>query len=213
MGECSYICSYGYLRLQKIDNNSAPENQMDRPHIRFDGPSLKRIKQEWNHAQNDALGYFLWLYSKLVHEKLLKPTQEDGEILTLFPLYFEAIQYWQDEDSGHWEEPPKIEASSIGAVIAGLKAMGSLFIEKSDFTTYLTTYKGKIVTLNLLDKLISNGETALNDILPWESVQPGKRRRYDSALLYDSTPLLWTQANLLVALKLMDKSLRDNNVS
>ena len=174
---------------QIIDNNSAPENQMDRPHIRFDGPSLKRIKQEWNHAQNDALGYFLWLYSKLVHEKLLKPTQEDGEILTLFPLYFEAIQYWQDEDSGHWEEPPKIEASSIGAVIAGLKAMGSLFIEKSDFTTYLTTYKGKIVTLNLLDKLISNGETALNDILPWESVQPGKRRRYDSALLFLIYPL------------------------
>ncbi len=53
---------------QIIENNSAPKNQKDRPHIRFNGQSLERIKQEWNHAQNDALGYFLWLYSKLVHD-------------------------------------------------------------------------------------------------------------------------------------------------
>ena len=120
---------------------------------------------------------------------MLEPTPKDGEILRLFPLYFEAIQYWQDEDSGHWEEPPKIESSSIGAVIAGLKAMQSLLIERSDFTRYLTPYKGKTITINLLDKLIAKGETALNDILPWESVQPGKKRRYDSALLFLIYPL------------------------
>ncbi|MGK7899415.1 MAG: glycoside hydrolase family 15 protein [Xenococcus sp. (in: cyanobacteria)] len=174
---------------QIIDSNSAPQSQMDRPHIRFNGRSLEKIAQEWNHAQNDALGYFLWLYSKLVYDKLLEPTPKDGEILTLFPLYFEAIQYWQDEDSGHWEEPPKIEASSIGAVIAGLKAMRVLLIEKSDFTRYLTSYKDKTVTVNLLDKLIAKGETALNNILPWESIQPGKERRYDSALLFLIYPL------------------------
>ena len=189
------LAKYFYQEKEKkafeqiIDNDSAPESQMSRPHIRFNGQSLERIDEEWNHAQNDALGYFLWLYCKLVYEKLLEPTQQDGEILTLFPLYFEAIKYWQDEDNGHWEEAPKIEVSSIGAVVAGLKSMRSIFIEKSDFTKYLTAYKGKTVTLNLLDKLISNGETALNDILPWESVQFGKKRRYDSALLFLIYPL------------------------
>ena len=39
------------------------------------------------------------------------------------PLYFQAIRYWQDEDSGHWEERRKIEASSIGAVVAGLREL------------------------------------------------------------------------------------------
>ena len=135
------------------------------------------------------MGYFLWLYCKLVHDKLLEPSNEDGEILALFPLYFEAIEYWQDQDSGHWEEDPKIEASSIGAVIAGLKAMRKLFIGNSDFTRDLTTYKGKTVTVNLLDTLIANGEKVLKDILPWESVQIEEKRRYDSALLFLIYPL------------------------
>ncbi len=39
-------------------------------------------------------------------------------MLTLFPLCFEAIAYWQDEDSDHWEEDRKITASSIRVVIA-----------------------------------------------------------------------------------------------
>jgi len=38
---------------------------------------------------------------------------EQLEILGLFPLFFQAVRYWEDEDSGHWEEARKIEASSI----------------------------------------------------------------------------------------------------
>jgi hypothetical protein len=174
---------------QVIDNKAAPKNQMERPHIRFNGQSLERINQEWNHAQNDALGYFLWFYCKILEEGLCELTQEDRKLLTLFPLYFQAIQYWQDEDSGHWEEPPKIEASSIGAVISGLKSMRSLWVSSNDFSSSLEPYKGKTVTLNLLDELIAAGESALAKILPWESVQPEKERRYDAALLFLIYPL------------------------
>ncbi len=48
------------------------------------------------------------------------------ELLALFALYFERIRFWEDEDSGHWEERRKVGASSIGTVLAGLRAYGTL---------------------------------------------------------------------------------------
>lgn len=97
-----------------IQENADPQEPMNRPHIRFNGKTLEENKERWPHAQNDALGYFLWLYCLLVRDQLVKPTIEDIETLALFPLYFQAISYWQDEDSGHWKETRKVEASSIG---------------------------------------------------------------------------------------------------
>ncbi len=43
-----------------------PQDVANRPHVRFDGGTLSEIgDQRWAHAQNDALGYFLWLSSTL----------------------------------------------------------------------------------------------------------------------------------------------------
>ena len=43
-----------------------PQDVANRPHVRFDGRTLSEIgDQRWAHAQNDALGYFLWLSSTL----------------------------------------------------------------------------------------------------------------------------------------------------
>ncbi len=100
-----------------------PNIVMNRPHVRFDGLNLAENKEPWAHAQNDALGYFLWMYCRLARRGLLEP---DGELLALFALYFERIRYWQDEDSGHWEEERKVEASSIGPVVAGLRQLREL---------------------------------------------------------------------------------------
>ena len=36
-----------------------------RPHIRFNGTELRENDQHWSHAQNDAIGYFLWLFCKI----------------------------------------------------------------------------------------------------------------------------------------------------
>ena len=49
------------------------------------------------------------------------PDSEQLKCLADFPRYFAAIRYWQDEDSGHWEEVRKVLASSIGSVVAGLR--------------------------------------------------------------------------------------------
>ena len=178
-------------RFKKIiERQVNPQEIMERPHIRFYGHNLEEIQQEWTHAQNDALGYFLWFYCKLARERLLKPQpqQQDLEILALFPFYFQAIQYWEDEDSGHWEEDRKIEASSIGVVIAGLKEL-KLLLRNTRLASDCK-YKDKLVTAKFLDELINKGRESLEKILPDECIQPEpKKRQYDAALLFLIYPL------------------------
>ncbi len=174
-------------RLEKIIRGEAdPADPINCSHIRFDGQTLEELNETWSHAQNDALGYFLWLYCKLAYAGLVPLQPEQLEILGLFPLFFQTVRYWEDEDSGHWEEARKIEASSIGVVVAALDMMRRLLIERS-INTF--TIAEKPVTLGLLDELIANGCQALARILPAESIQPGHERLYDSALLFLIYPL------------------------
>jgi len=199
-------CLMKYFQKHKIrfeniiDSQVDPRNVMERPHIRFNGENLEEINQSWEHAQNDALGYFLWFYCKLVSDKALQPTQQDAEILALFPLYFGAVSYWQDEDSGHWEEARKVEASSIGVVVASLKALKQLSMEP--FISHCCQYKDMPITIELLDDLICKGVDALDHILPSECIQSGKERRYDSALLF-----------LIYPLQILDNEIADQIVS
>nr|WP_198648448.1 glycoside hydrolase family 15 protein [Cyanothece sp. BG0011] len=164
------------------------DEMMQRPHIRFQGETLAEIDQEWNHGQNDALGYFVWFYCKLVREKRLNTTIEQLETISLFVAYFHTIEYWQDEDSGHWEEETKIEASSIGVVIAGLTEFKRLFQE----LPLTNDLKGNdtVINLELINELIAKGKEELAKILPSECIQEQpKQRRYDSALLFLIYPL------------------------
>lgn len=169
-----------------IASPSIANNVMKRPHVRFSGEKLEEINEKWSHAQNDALGYFLWLYCKLLNEGL-SDLGSNADILVLFPLYFNAITYWKDQDSGHWEEERKISASSIGTVKAGLKEMRkSIKLKRLDSLVY----KDKSVDLEFIDILIQKGEQALNEILPFECEESRlKNRRYDSALLFLIYPL------------------------
>ena len=166
---------------------------MNRPHIRFDGHSLSEIDQKWAHAQNDALGYFLWLYCHLAQTHWLEPETEDLAMLSLFPSYFQAIRYWEDEDSGHWEEARKVEASSIGAVVAGLRELHQLM----HYGPYSEKFHGLPVEISALKNLIRKGEQALTTILPAECLQPANRsRRYDGALLFLIYPLGVIEADM-----------------
>lgn len=185
----SYFKKHRFRFEGLIDKRVDPAIAMERPHIRFNGQTLTEVDESWEHAQNDALGYFLWFYCKLVSEGMIILQQSDVKMLGLFPLYFQSVQYWKDEDSGHWEEGRKIEASSIGVVVAGLRALRRLFTNSS-FVSHCCQYKDKIVTPHLLDELIKNGELALSEILPAECIQPKpKERRYDGALLFLIYPL------------------------
>jgi hypothetical protein len=168
-----------------ISGKADPSDPMNRPHIRFDGTTLGEINQKWAHAQNDALGYFLWMFCKLANEGQLAPSPDDLSTLDLFAPYFNKISFWQDKDSGHWEEERKISASSIGTVIAGLHEFEKLLLSGR------AAHPNPQSTPELVKSLISKGRAALDSILPAECVQPnsGQQRKYDAALLFLIYPL------------------------
>lgn len=175
-------------RFEEIIDGAVDFNEpMNRPHIRFDGRDLAEIQQKWAHAENDALGYFLWLFCLLCNSGSHQPSTEERELLELFVFYFQTIHYWEDEDSGHWEEQRKVEASSIGVVVRGLREFELLL-------NYQMRGDGEhewSVTNALLDHLIAKGEESLDRILPAESpaTAAGAGRRYDAALLFLVFPL------------------------
>jgi hypothetical protein len=179
-----YFSKYRHRFVDIINGKADPDNPMNRPHIRFKS-TLGEIDEKWAHAQNDALGYFLWLFCKLATENKFSPSTDDLETLTLFPRYFEAIRYWQDEDSGHWEEIRKISASSIGVVIAGLQEFKKLM------EAGRAAFPSGEGMLQLVKSLITQGSAVLDSILPAECGQsdPARRRPYDAALLFLIYPL------------------------
>lgn len=162
---------------------------MKRPHIRFDGNTLAEIDEKWAHAQNDALGYYIWLYSLLLLRGKLTPTADSLELLAAFTRYFEKIHFWEDADSGHWEEARKIEASSIGTVVAGLMTLKQYLDQSESWNQF--TYDKKPVPVELVNDLVQQGQAALSQILPAECVQadPLLARKYDGALLFLIYPL------------------------
>lgn len=183
----AYFIKHKKRFLDIIAGTADAKIPMNRPHIRFDGDSLDEVKEKWAHAQNDALGYFLWMFCKLIHKGALTPAADELNLLPLFPRYFAAIRYWQDEDSGHWEETRKISASSIGVVVAGLAELRKALSQ----TGSPRDSRGAVITADTLDPLIQRGRAALASILPWECSQPDpiKQRRYDAALLFLVYPL------------------------
>ncbi|MGQ0633532.1 MAG: glycoside hydrolase family 15 protein [Planctomycetaceae bacterium] len=170
---CRFFQTQRQRLLDVIDEPTLKSDAMRRPHVRFNGDTLTELNQTWAHAQNDALGYFLWLVATLSRAGLFQPADDELDLLQLFPRYLNAIEYWSDEDSGHWEEAKKIEASSIGAVVAALRAYQAVW------------------PADLVKDLLAKGEAALRAILPAECVQPdpAKRRDYDAALLFLIYPL------------------------
>jgi len=196
-GLMAYFKQFQFRFDNIINQPELKEQVMQRPHIRFDGKHLSEIDEDWEHAQNDALGYFVWLYCRLAMqtgtelpkdgpEDSPEDGPEDGQMLRRFVAYFAAIRYWEDADSGHWEEGRKVSASSIGVVVAGLKALRSLLTAD---TVNLDMRSALEPSTDLISQLIEQGETALSEIFPWECRTPENERRYDAALLYLIYPL------------------------
>lgn len=172
--------------LDIIEGRVSASDPMDRPHIRFRG-DLAELSEKWSHAQNDALGYWLWLTSKLALAGDLVLQPADIDVLILLLKYWDTIQFWQDADSGHWEESRKVAASSIGVAVGGLRS----------FMEWLSRGPGRELVPHAADveqlatRLLASGQSALQQILPHEcrSSDPSQARRYDSALLFLLYPM------------------------
>ncbi len=177
-------------RMQQVIQCPAmAADPMARPHVRFNGKELKELTERWPHAQNDALGYFLWLFCKLATEHLMPFGKPEWQCLADLVLYLRAIRYWEDQDSGHWEEARKASASSIGTVVAGLREFSALMGVHDLWST--STQRTSGVDEGCVAEMLANGEAALRDILPYESRGGGDAgpRRYDAALLFLIYPL------------------------
>ena len=185
------ITAFLHTQRRKVDDIVAgradPGNVMLRPHVRFDGDRLAEVPERWAHAQNDALGIWLWLASRLALAGHLALAAEDLELFAAFVRYLGAIRFWEDEDSGHWEESRKVEASSVGIATAGLAAVSDHCSAPANAQAPgATTRTASDETRALAAALAERGRAALAAILPSECVQdaPGKWRRYDAALLF-----------------------------
>ncbi|MBI5063020.1 MAG: phosphorylase kinase [Desulfatitalea sp.] len=177
-------------RMQRIvQRPSLAADPMQRPHVRFDARRIEELAERWPHAQNDALGYFLWFFSKMAAEGLVELREEALTTLADLVFYLHAIQYWRDRDSGHWEEARKISASSIGTVLAGLRAFAGLCAGRGLYTA--SSLAARRLDDAWMSAMIATGERELHRILPWESLgpAPAERRRYDAALLFLIYPL------------------------
>jgi phosphorylase kinase alpha/beta subunit len=168
-----------------LSGRASPADPMERPHIRFDGQTLTEVDEIWAHAQNDALGMWLWMASKLIQAGQLPVDHGGWNVLCDLVHFFQAIQFWQDEDSGHWEEIRKIAASSIGVATAGLSEFRRL-LNENNAARSAAAQAQRPVDLPLIDSLIARGRQALTEILPAECVQTdsAKNRAHDAAVLF-----------------------------
>jgi GH15 family glucan-1,4-alpha-glucosidase len=112
---------------------------------------LTEIDEPWGHAQNDAIGAFLWGVAQGVRQgKPVLRDEKDRQILQKLVRYLGCVEYWDHADNGMWEENMEVHASSVGASVAGMKAVRLL--------------------VDVPDELIHKGENTLQLLLPRESV-------------------------------------------
>lgn len=126
-----------------------PEAPYQYIHPRYDVKG-NEINEEWGNAQNDAIGAVLFGIGEGVKagKKILRD-EKDREIVQKLVWYLNTLEYWQDKDQGMWEENTEVHASSIGACIAGLKAVKDV--------------------VYVPDEMIGNGMEAIDKLFPYES--------------------------------------------
>jgi hypothetical protein len=119
-----------------IEDPARGSDAMAVPHIRFDGlsPSLDDVfengaAQVWNHRQIDAHGlFFTALAEAFLAGRLgladLSPARL--EVLSLYPLFLERLDFSRYEDAGAWEEIPRQNTSSIGLATRSLQVWDQL---------------------------------------------------------------------------------------
>lgn len=132
-----------------IHTTKKPNYMFEYIHSKY-STDLKELPGDWGHAQNDAIGAFLWGVGEGFRngQKVIRD-EKDLRIVQKLVDYLECLQYWQASDNGMWEENMELHASSIGACVAGLNAVKML--------------------VNVNEELMKKGEETLRFLLPRES--------------------------------------------
>ncbi len=121
-------------------------------HARYHPETFEEFWEEWGNKQNDAVGAILFKLGKLEQRgQGVIITDDDKRLTQKLVDYVKSIEYWHDPDAGMWEENEEVHASSVGAVVAGLRAVA------------------KLPFVTMPEDLIQKGEGALKNLLPRES--------------------------------------------
>lgn len=136
-------------------------------HPRYNPETFDEFWEEWGNKQNDSIGCILFKIGELEHIRRIKilDSEEDYRVIQKLVNYLASLEYWQDPDSGVWEETQEVHASSIGACVAGLEMIKNL--------------EG----IEVPEDLIKKGYATLARLLPRES----EKKFVDLALL----SLIW----------------------
>lgn len=154
-----------------IHTKKKPEYLYEFIHSRY-ATDLTELHVEWGHAQNDAIGAFLWGVGEGVsHGKKVIRDEKDLQIVQKLVQYLECLQYWQTKDNGMWEENMEVHASSVGACVAGLHAVKMLVDVKED-----SIHKGEETLRFMLPRESETKETdlaLLSLVFPYKIVDRG----------------------------------------
>ncbi len=139
---------------EKIDWAIAnkPTEKWQYIHARVHPESFDEFWEDWGNKQNDSIGAVLFRIGELERAGFsILEDDNDRRVVQKLVWYLRSIEYWHDSDSGMWEENEEVHASSVGACVAGLRAM-------------------KAIGFEVDDSLIADGELTLLALLPRESI-------------------------------------------
>ena len=140
---------------EKIDWAIAnkPKYRHEYIHARIHPETFDEFWEEWGNKQNDSVGAILFRIGELEkhHPGCIIEDEDERRIVQKLVAYLGSIEYWHDPDSGMWEENEEVHASSVGACVAGLKAVS------------------KLDGIDVPHESIEHGEASLRHLLPRES--------------------------------------------
>lgn len=137
-----------------------PDAKFKYIHARVNPVTLEEFHEEWGNMQNDSIGGLLFKIGDLYNKGIMIiRDRHDLSIVQKLVYYLMSIEYWHDRDNGIWEENEEVHASSVGACVAGLRAVRNM--------------------VDVPEWLIEKGQETLNTLLPRES----ESKEVDLALL------------------------------
>lgn len=144
-----------------IHINQKPVMWYEFMHIRYSAKDMKEIDVEWSHAQNDAIGLFLWSIGEGIKRgKRVLRDDKDKEIVQKIVLYLETLEYHKFLCSSMWEENREIRVSSVAAVVAGLENISDIVYVSAEmiqkgYQTIFQLFPNESSTRNIDSALLS----------------------------------------------------------
>ena len=121
-------------------------------HARYNPATLEEFWESWGNKQHDAIGAVLFKLADFEAQgRSVLRNEKDRQTVQTLIYYICNVEYWHDADSGMWEENEEVHASSIGAVLAGLKKWQ------------------EVGNMDVDQDAIDRGQAALDQLLPRES--------------------------------------------